>query len=112
MFSFTDDVILDPFLGSGTTCRAAKDLGRRSIGIDIDPRFCGIATERCQVGVVVPDGLPTINLTRKPAASVNEAGNEYLFGRLAWARTVTRRSDRLERPTPIRTTRSRGRSGS
>ncbi len=31
LFSFREDVVLDPFLGSGTTCRVAKDLGRRSI---------------------------------------------------------------------------------
>ena len=91
MFSFTDDVILDPFLGSGTTCRAAKDLGRRSIGIDIDARFCGIAKERCQVGALVPDGLPSIHLSRKlTSTAAGEAESEYLLARLAWARSVTR----------------------
>jgi site-specific DNA-methyltransferase (adenine-specific) len=47
LFSFKEDVVLDPFLGSGTTCRAALDYGRRSIGIDIDERFCEVATRRC-----------------------------------------------------------------
>jgi site-specific DNA-methyltransferase (adenine-specific) len=34
LFSFREDVVLDPFVGSGTTCRVAERLGRRSIGID------------------------------------------------------------------------------
>jgi len=40
------DVLVDPFLGSGTTIRAAKDLGLRSIGIEIEERYCDIAVGR------------------------------------------------------------------
>jgi len=47
LFSFREDVVLDPFLGSGTTCAVAKGLGRQSIGVDIDPRYCELAAERC-----------------------------------------------------------------
>ena len=39
LHSFEGDVVLDPFVGSGTTCKVAKDLGRNYIGIDKDDTF-------------------------------------------------------------------------
>lgn len=44
------EVVLDPFMGSGTTAIAAKKLGRKYIGIDLSPEYCKMAEDRIKKG--------------------------------------------------------------
>lgn len=49
MFSFIGETILDPFMGSGTTALASKNLGRNSVGYEINPEFVQIIKEKLEV---------------------------------------------------------------
>jgi site-specific DNA-methyltransferase (adenine-specific) len=51
MFSFSGDTVLDPFLGTGTTMKAAIHANRNSIGIEIDSEYCDLAANLVQAEV-------------------------------------------------------------
>jgi DNA modification methylase len=48
ILSYKDDIVLDPFNGSGTTCVASEILGRRWIGIELSENYADIARKRVQ----------------------------------------------------------------
>jgi 23S rRNA G2445 N2-methylase RlmL len=70
---FPGEIILDPFCGTGTTCVAAKRMGRRFIGIDINPAYVGIARERIEKAAM--DGGPSllVGFPKYPTKEVLEA---------------------------------------
>jgi DNA modification methylase len=77
MFTFQGDTVLDPFLGSGTTIKAALDLARNGIGYEINPDYLGIVPEKIggrgrlpfcgEIRIIKPDKkieeLPQIDYT-------------------------------------------------
>lgn len=46
LYTYQNDIVLDPFAGSGTTCIAAKQLHRRYVGIDRETTYCQLARKR------------------------------------------------------------------
>jgi DNA modification methylase len=52
LFSFAGDIVLDPFVGTGTTTLAAMNVGRNSVGTDCDPQFINTARERLQLALL------------------------------------------------------------
>jgi len=68
LFSKQNNTILDPFMGSGTTGVACAKLGRRFIGIEIEPKYFDIACKRIEDAYKQPDLF-----IERPAAPVQEA---------------------------------------
>ncbi len=56
LYTFVDDLVLDPFVGSGSTMVAAAALGRRYVGYDLDPAYVGLARRRVAESSVADGG--------------------------------------------------------
>lgn len=70
------DIILDPFVGSGTTAAAAKELGRQFIGIDRDETYVAAARER--ITNITPIDLTDIEVTKPKRDEVRVAFRELI----------------------------------
>jgi len=53
LLSEPGQLVIEPFCGTGTTLRSAKDMGRKSIGIEIDEKYCEIAAKRMSQEVLI-----------------------------------------------------------
>lgn len=62
LYSFPEQIVLDPFLGSGTTTKAAIELGRNSIGIELNPEYVEMARQRTCHGYVTIENIGTSKL--------------------------------------------------
>jgi DNA modification methylase len=68
MFSFVGDTVLDPFLGSGTTVRVARNLGRNSLGVEINPQYLPLIKQRLAMGQeegIDAEEIEIIDLTKE-----------------------------------------------
>jgi len=64
MFSFVNDTVLDPFVGTGTTIVAAAQAGRNSVGVEIDPKYWRLARDRLGEALPSMTAKRTVELLR------------------------------------------------
>lgn len=75
MFSFVGDTVLDPFLGSGTTSLAAKNLDRNSVGYEINAEFIPVIRDKLKV-----TGLEMFGDEKFEFVKSRSQGGDYLAG--------------------------------
>ena len=85
LYSFAGDVVLDPFMGSGSTAVAARRAGRRFVGYDTDPSYVELAQERLRNEGHLKDRDDVRTLRDIVDASLRVAG----FGSIDWGVKVT-----------------------
>ncbi|HEY89677.1 MAG TPA: site-specific DNA-methyltransferase [Thermoflexia bacterium] len=77
MFTVHDEVVLDPFLGSGTTAQVALKLGRRAIGYEINPDFLPLIEERLADAGISEDEVTVLRRMETPVVPI---AHEYTPG--------------------------------
>ncbi|MBL7192119.1 site-specific DNA-methyltransferase [bacterium] len=95
LFTQEGDIVLDPFIGSGTTAVAAKKLGRKYIGIEIIEDYCKIAESRL---LEFPEDLENYNVVE---VYNREFLNEFCLesGAIDWEKLVEFNSGKIEKKT-------------
>jgi site-specific DNA-methyltransferase (adenine-specific) len=68
--SAPDDIVLDPFLGSGTTMMASEQTGRRCFGMEIDPAYADVIVQRWEVAT----GRKAIRIRKDPESAQDPPG--------------------------------------
>ncbi len=81
MFAFYGDTVLDPFMGSGTTALAARNLSRNSVGYEINPEFIEIAKQKLNINQVDLPGTEYEFLRDRVKSDLNQkiATLPYIF---------------------------------
>lgn len=77
MFSFAGDVVLDPFLGSGTTIKVALDLERNAVGYEINPEFLPTIEKKIGVANGMPENSSKLEIVQRQGKIAVERLNEY-----------------------------------
>ena len=97
LLTFEDDLVLDPFMGSGSSLVAAARLGRRYVGYDLDPSYVAIARERvAEAQLADQDGLAPPSPLRQRAAAEGPGARELGAAALVEAGfTITGRDVRV-----------------
>lgn len=106
---FPGELVLDPFAGTGTTCAVAKSMGRRYVGIDINPGYVKIAEERVRNArrfepllLVGRPKYPGKDALNRIAAAVGATGGkaaEAKHKRKTYGRKIAIKT--AEQPTPV-----------
>jgi site-specific DNA-methyltransferase (adenine-specific) len=88
LYTFKNDLVLDPFLGSGTTAVAALKTGRRYVGYDTDERYIELAEQRIASSRREPVEAGQLAAARPLAVDVDGEGDGYDSGKAAHALAV------------------------
>ena len=97
LYTYENDLVLDPFMGSGSTLVAAARLGRRYVGYDLDPTYVDIARLRVRDEGTAAPRRPRRRARRRPTTSTTPTTSKRARPRKARPR---RRSPRSCSPTP------------